>query len=284
MAAMGLGGRSPGGTVARAALAVELVGRTSTKVGSMIGKASRQEQVGAAGRRIAYGPLGLRLGETRQKVPLFSSSMTGLLNKLDWMGMPQAKVKSGDGVVFETNGRTWHRGTSTADTPAGERTITHLQSLSLPAAHYYYDRPIGDEQAVGIANTCPTVPDLVPVSPGPRTGDPGRGGIGTGAGQKVRPETIPGYVGTLTRFESLAPGWGGVKHAMIKNALFYGSRSSGDAGPPPAGAPATTDSSPQARNPNWTGRVTASGHQIKGTAEELEAKMHRVFGDLTDYQ
>jgi hypothetical protein len=214
MAAMGLGGRSPGGTVARAALAVELVGRTSTKVGSMIGQASRQEQVGAAGRRIAYGPLGIRLGETRQKVPLFSSSMTGLLNRLDWIGMPKAKVKSGDGVVFETNGRTWHRGISTADTPAGERTITHLQSLSLPAAHYYFNQPVTDEQAVGIANTCPT----------------------SGAGQKVRPETIPGYVGTVTRFESLAPGWGGVKHAMIKNALYYGRRSSRDAGPSPAGA------------------------------------------------
>jgi hypothetical protein len=227
MAAMGLGARSPSSTVARAALVVELVGRSSTRVGELVAHAGRREQVGAAGRKIAYSKMfGLRIGETSQKVKLFSSSLTGPLNKLDWIGMPKAKIKSGDGVTFETNGRTWHRGTSTADTPAGERTITHLQSLSLPAAHFYFNRPVTDEQAVGMAN------------------------------EKMRPETIPGYVGTVTRFESLAPGWGGVKHAMIKNALFYGRSSSRDGGPSATGAPAATDSSPKARNPNWTGPVT----------------------------
>ena len=153
---MGLG-RRPSGVLARAALAVDLVSRTSARVGHMIGQASRREQVGATGRRIAYDRIfGIRLGETWQKVPLFKSSMTGLLGRLDWLGMPQAKLRSNDGVVLETNGRTWHRGTSVADTPDGQRTITHLQSLSIPATHYYFNRPIGDEQAVELANTCPT--------------------------------------------------------------------------------------------------------------------------------
>jgi hypothetical protein len=235
MEAMGLG-RRPSGALARAALVADLVGRTSARLGHVIGQASRQEQVGATGRRIAYDRIfGIRLGETWQKVPLFKSSMTGLLGKLDWLGIPQAKVRSNAGVVFETNGRTWHRGTSVADTPDGKRTITHLQSLSIPATHYYFNRPIGDEQAVDLAN------------------------------EKLRPETLPGYVGALSRFEGLTPGWGGVKHAMIKTALFYGRRSSGDAEPAPAGASA---------------KPAAGVPQI----QELEAKMGQAAGDRTEHR
>jgi hypothetical protein len=96
--------------------------------------------------------------------------------------------------MFETDGATWHRGTSVVQTPRGERTITHLQSLNVPAAHYYFDRPITDEQAVGIAS-----------------------------GQKgFEARTIPGYVGRLSRAESLCPAWAESKKAMITARLYYG--------------------------------------------------------------
>jgi hypothetical protein len=104
---------------------------------------------------------------------------------------------SSDGVMFDMKGSTWHRGTSTVRTSGGEeRTITHLQSLALPGTHYLFDRPIADEQAVQVA-----------------------------AGQ-LRPETIPGYAGTVSRLEVLTPGWGRAKTALIYQQLHYGGHAS----------------------------------------------------------
>jgi hypothetical protein len=35
-------------------------------------------------------------------------------------------------------------------TAGGQRTITHLQSLKLPAQHYYFDRKLSDEDVAGV--------------------------------------------------------------------------------------------------------------------------------------
>jgi len=75
--------------------------------------------------------------------------------------------------------------------PAGRRTITHLQSLSLPSSHYYFDRPLADEAAVGLASG------------------------------RMKPETVPGFVGQVSQTESLCPGWARTKHALIRTALHW---------------------------------------------------------------
>jgi hypothetical protein len=129
---------------------------------------------------------------------LWKSSLTDVLNRADLMGSHQLGkgVHSSDGVMFDAGGLTWHRGTSVVDTPGGQRTITHLQSLSLPAEHHYFDRRIGDEQAVGIATR-------------QAGSDPSR---------------IPGYVGSISPTEALCPAWAGTKQAAIRTALYYGER------------------------------------------------------------
>ena len=93
--------------------------------------------------------------------------------------------------MFRIGAKMWHRGTLVVKTGQGERTITHLQSLSLPNSHYYFNRPLADEQAVGLA-----------------------------AGQ-IDPATIPGYVGRVSPVEALCPIWNDTKHALIKTQLYW---------------------------------------------------------------
>jgi hypothetical protein len=134
----------------------------------------------------------------KEAVNMWKSSLTDRLNRADLMGSHRLTgegVYASDGVMFETRGgRTWHRGTSIVSTSQGQRTITHLQSLTLPAQHYYFDRRIGDEQAVGIAT------------------------------RRVNPRQVPGFVGAISPGEALCPGWAGTKRAMIRSVLYWGER------------------------------------------------------------
>jgi hypothetical protein len=133
----------------------------------------------------------------KEAVNLWKSSLTDRLNRADLLGSHRLGrgVYASDGVMFETRGgRTWHRGTSVISTSAGQRTITHLQSLARPGQHYYFKSRLGDEQAVGIA---------------------------TG---RVDPKQMPGYVGQVSAGEMLCPGWAGAKHATIKAALYWGDK------------------------------------------------------------
>ena len=134
----------------------------------------------------------------KEAVNLWKSSLTRRLNRADLLGSHRLTgdgVYASDGVMFETRGgRTWHRGTSVVSTSAGQRTITHLQSLNLPAQHYYFNSRIGDEQAVGIA---------------------------TG---RIDPRKVPGFVGGISPGEALCPGWAGAKRAMINSVLYWGER------------------------------------------------------------
>ena len=204
-------------------------------IGTLIARATRDEAAGEVNaKKRVMSFWGTPLGETRQKVKLYRSGLTGMLNRADRLGTPYVTgrgVRSGDGVVFETGGVTWHRGTSVVDTPDGKRTITHLQSLALPAAHYYFNQPLDDEQAVNVAN------------------------------RTARPETTPGYVGTVSSLEALTPGWAATKRALITSQLYWGE----SAGAPPA-------------------EKSATPPQIRSSAGELRAKMEKVAGDLTDYQ
>lgn len=86
----------------------------------------------------------------------------------------------------------WHHGASIFKTSQGEtRTVTHLQSLAIPAQHYYFDREL----------TRPEVAEIV-----------------TGLKQAHH---VAGYVGGIHPAESLMPLWGGCKKGMITARLYY---------------------------------------------------------------
>jgi hypothetical protein len=195
------GGALPSAALGEAGKAILILNLASSAAGDIAGRASRRGEAGRVTREKPRRLLGVvPLGTSRSRVKLWSSSLTDRLNRLDWGTagpLRKGEMLSGDGVMFKAKGLTWHRGTSTVRTSGGEeRTITHLQSLSVPGTRYFFDRSIADEQAVGIAN-----------------------------GQ-TRPESVPGYVGTVSRLEALTPGWGRAKTALIYQQLHYGERQS----------------------------------------------------------
>lgn len=129
-------------------------------------------------------------------VKIWGSSLTPTLNRLDLVGNPQ-KIISNSGAMFRLGkvGSTWHNGTTVVKMGNGQtRTITHLQDLTFPASHYYFDRQISSKEAVGIAS-----------------------------GQ-VKPESVSGYVGYVSPPEGLMPAWANAKQCLIKSYLSYGPR------------------------------------------------------------
>jgi hypothetical protein len=174
-----------------AVAAATAVHQVSTHLGSLVSRATREEQVGLVTHRRPVSLLGMPLGEANEQVSIWRARLTQTLNSLDLPVPGQTKgVRHSDGVLFQTGDTTWHRGTLIVDTPTGERMLTHLQSLNLPAQHYYFDCALSDEQAVGIA-----------------------------AG-RIRADQLPGYVGGVSALESLTLAWGAAKHAMIKNVIY----------------------------------------------------------------
>ncbi len=151
----------------------------ATTMTDTAGKVTRQQ------RRLIF------FKSTRQ-VALWKSGLTGAINRRDVVGtLDKDNVRASDGVMFETGGKTWHRGTTVVRMPAGERTITHLQSLNAMADHYYFDRPLSDEQAVDLA----------------------RG--------QIKPETTRGYVGRVSPAESLCPALAAGKRLLFLARLHW---------------------------------------------------------------
>jgi hypothetical protein len=182
--------------VAGAMRLVNAAGGITRGIGNTAGEASRTDLAGTVvqDKRVALFFKG------KEAVNLWKSSLTDRLNRADLIGSHRlansGSVYASDGIMFETRGQTWHRGSSVISTPGGgQRTITHLQSLGFPARHYYFDRRVGDENAVGIA---------------------------TG---RVGAESLPGYVGQIGGMEGLLPGWKQTKRAMITSVLYWGDRS-----------------------------------------------------------
>ena len=127
--------------------------------------------------------------KSKQPVSLWKSRLTPLLNRRNVMASGQ--IETNEGVMFTLRGTTWHRGTVTFETEQGRRTITQLQSLQYPQNQHFFDRQISDQHAVDLA-----------------------------AGQ-VKPETIPGFAGRVSKTEALCPAWAGVKKAMILTHLNW---------------------------------------------------------------
>jgi hypothetical protein len=123
-----------------------------------------------------------------------SAKMTGFLNKVDLIGshrLGKNVVSSGGEIVRAATGGVWHRGTSVVQTTGGQRTLTHLQSLKLPAQHFYFDRQLSDGEVAGLVS---------------------------GQAQANR---LPGYVGEVHPMENLVPSWSATKKAMIITRLYH---------------------------------------------------------------
>lgn len=131
-------------------------------------------------------------------VKIWGSSLTPTLNGLDVVGNPQ-RIISNSGAMFRLGkvGSTWHNGMTVVKMGNNQiRTITHLQDLTFPASHYYFNRQISSKEAVGIAS-----------------------------GQ-IKPESVSGYVGYVSPLEGLMPAWANAKQCLIKAYLSYGPPSS----------------------------------------------------------
>jgi hypothetical protein len=128
---------------------------------------------------------------TKFPVGVWQSKLTPLLNRVD-SGL--GKMRRSDGTMLEIKGKTWHRGTLVIDTAQGERTITHIQSMSLPQQHYYFSRRLSDNEAVGLV-----------------TGQKG-----------FDPKYMKGYVGQVSEVESLTPTWARTKKSLIRGQLLWG--------------------------------------------------------------
>ncbi len=176
------------------AAAVTTAHQASTMLGNLANRAAQGEVAGMITQERPVSLLGLNLGRAREKVEFRKSpKLTRTLNKLDTLALGQKGVVHSDGSVFQTGGTTWHWGNLMVNTPKGERVVTHLQSLNIPASHYYFNCHLDQDQAAGIA-----------------------------AG-RIRPERVPGYVGQVSALETLTVAWAAAKHTMIKNVLYFGS-------------------------------------------------------------
>lgn len=133
--------------------------------------------------------------KSQQHIPVWKSRLTGPLNRLDVVGTIDNKnIVSSNGAMLKVDKVTWHRGTTVIKMPNGRRTITHLQSLKAPGAHHFFNKPVSDETAAGIA---------------------------TGL---VYPETVPGFVGSISQTESMFPIWAHTKRAILLTRLHWPSK------------------------------------------------------------
>lgn len=177
---------------ARAALRVmKTIEWGSQAVGNVAGALSKTEETG----QVMQEKRTLFFFKSQAPVTLWKSSLTLALNGGDVLGTSRLTgrhIQSSDGVMFQASGKTWHRGTTVMNMPDGERTITHLSSLAYPSHSYYFNRPLSDEQAVGLAS-----------------------------GQ-VKAEDTPGFVGQVSSTEGLVPSWAETKRSLILAQLHYG--------------------------------------------------------------
>jgi hypothetical protein len=128
---------------------------------------------------------------------------------MDTAGFKKEDIISSKGLSMSHNGAAWHRGISVVKTPKGNRTITHLQSLAIPAKHYYFDRPLSAKETVGII-----------------------------AGQAgYYPTNMNGFIGQIGEGEQLAMPWATVKSQLIRSRILYPPQATPPGSPPPRRPP-----------------------------------------------
>jgi hypothetical protein len=168
-------------------LTIRAVDTLSGAVGSSVGALSKTGEAG----QVVQEKRKMLFFKSKIPVKLWKSGLTGLINGRD-IAVRRRHIVSSRGTMFEIGGKTWHRGTTVLKMPEGQkRTITHLQSLNAPATHYYFNRSVSNENAVGLA------------------------------GGQIKPDKVPGLVGQISRTESLCPSWVAAKQALFKAHLHW---------------------------------------------------------------
>jgi hypothetical protein len=129
----------------------------------------------------------------RVQMRSWPSRLTPALNARDIVGLP-LKIQASQGQMFESRGKSWHLGVTTIRTGQGERTLVHLQSLTAPSTHYYFNRVLREAEVAGII----------------------------GGQREFEPKHMPGFRGEVTEVESLVPAVARVKKWLIQLHLFWG--------------------------------------------------------------
>lgn len=172
-------------------LAVSSVSKISGVLGSNLAGLTK---TGSAGQVMQEKQF-LLFFKKQVPVALWKSNLTDKINRLDLVGSNLDKVVLSEGAMFRPGkGATWHRGTVMVKTADGKRSITHLQSLNIPQMHYYFNQAISDADAVGIASG------------------------------KIKPQIVPGFVGSVTPLEALCPSWAVTKQNLLKAYVNYGAK------------------------------------------------------------
>jgi hypothetical protein len=174
----------------------------------------------------------------RVAVTCWKSGLTPALNRVDTAGIPQKDIISSKGLSMSLDGLAWHRGTSVIKTPGGTRTLTHLQSLSYPGKHYYFDRPLSAKETVGI----------IAQQPG------------------HDPTSMDGFIGQVGETETMCVPWTGVKSKLIKSRIMY----------PPKGT--QSGARPPRRPPGYRPPRAHEVQQDLRRAESAAVKTAQVMG------
>jgi hypothetical protein len=173
-------------------------------------------------------------------VTCWQSGMTPVLNRMDTAGFKKEDVVSSKGISMSFKGTTWHRGISMVKTPGGNRTITHLQSLTFPAKHYYFDRPLSPKETVGIVS--------------------GQSGY--------YPTSMNGFIGQIGEGEQLAIPWSQAKSQLIRSRILHPPQGTEPNSPPPR--------RPPGYRPPRVGEVQADLQKV-GRASVVAAKVAGRF-------
>jgi hypothetical protein len=155
-------------------------------------------------------PLARYRGILIRQSPL-TAKWAGLVNRIT-----AGRVLEAQGYYFVVAGQTWHCISVTFQLADTHRTLTRLQSLSLPQREYLFDRPIAvkgyreptdGERTVSIQ----AIVDLV------------RG--------EAEAEAVLGFIGRINELESLLPPLKGAKHFLfMANWLLIGPEERDDPG------------------------------------------------------
>jgi hypothetical protein len=164
-----------------------------------------------------------------------------------------SRVLAGKGSYFHESGRTWHCNSTTYRVGDMAKTLTHIQSLSLPNREYFFDRELQPQDVV----------DLV-------LGD-------------RDPDTMPGYIGACNEIDGLLGVTKGIKRMMyVGNWLLVdeGERDAGaevvdygDLGRGPSRGYAPSSSGSPSSPPGGYGGWSNPSYRRSGMSD-----MHRRYG------
>jgi hypothetical protein len=166
----------------------KLTREAAVVAGSGLARLSRVNQEGVTG-----GVSQKFFFKSNTPVTMWRSRLTPFLNSQDVAVWTRGQIKSSQGVMLESGGKSWHQGTTVLQTG---QAITHLQSMAVPARHYYFNRPLSESEAVGLI-----------------TGQKG-----------FEAKNTAGFAGEISEVESLSPLWAETKRALIKAHIFWGSK------------------------------------------------------------